>query len=105
MSILWWAFIILLGLGAVVAAISLVLGIVFFLLVSIIEYIEEKLGIITIGEEEEKLIAQAEKLSEEQRKAFEGPWTLEARVRPYSSKAFQFSRAKEILGKRSTGES
>ena len=92
----------MLVLGVVASAICLVLGIAYLLLFTIVEYIEAKLEIITIGEEEEALIAQAEKLKEEQRKRFEGPWTLEARVRPYNSKALRLSRAKAILEKTST---
>lgn len=101
MNLLWGAFTILLVLGSVASAIFLVLGIAYLLLFSIVEYIEAKLEIITIGEEEEELIARAEKLKEEQRKGFEGPWILEARVKPYNSKVLRLSRAKEILGKTS----
>jgi hypothetical protein len=105
MSLIWQVFTVLLVLAAAGSAIILVLGLMYLLVFSIVEYIEAKLDIISIGEKEEELIAQAEKLREEQRKAFEGPWTLEARVRPYSSKAFRFSRAREILEKRSPGKS
>jgi len=99
MNLLWWAFIIVLGLGLAASAITLVLGVAYFLIFSIVEYIESKLGTITIGEEEEELILRAEELREKQIQAFEGPWTLQAQVKPYSSKALRLTRAKEILGK------
>jgi len=105
MNLIWQAFTILLVLASAASGIILVLGIVYLLVFSVVEYLEAKFSTITIGEEEEELIAQAEKLREEQRKAFEGPWTLEAWVRPYNSKAIRFLRAKEILKKRSPGES
>jgi len=105
MNVLWWALTILLVVGAAAAAISLVLGIAYLIVFSIVAYIEAKLGTIIIGEDEEQLIAQAEKLREEQRVAFKGPWTLEARVKPYDSKALRLSMAKEILGKKSTDKS
>ena len=100
MNLIWQALSILLVLASAALAIILVLGIAYLLLFSIVEYMEAKFRIITIGEEEEELIAQAEKVKEEQKKAFEGPWTLEARVKPYDSKVVRFSRAKEILEKR-----
>jgi len=105
MNLIWQALSILLVLASAALAIILVLGIAYLLLFSIVEYMEAKFRIITIGEEEEELIAQAEKVKEEQKKAFEGPWTLEARVKPYDSKVIRFSRAKEILEKRSPEKS
>ena len=101
MNLIWWGFTILLVLGIAALAIVVFIGIVAFFVVSIVEYIESKLGIVIIGEKEEDLIVQAEKLREEHRKAFKGPWTLTPKVKPYNSKIFQFFKAKEILEKRS----
>jgi hypothetical protein len=100
MNLIWWAFTILLVLGIAALAIVVFIGIVAFFVVSIVEYIESKLGIVTIGEKEEDLIVQAERLREERRKAFKGPWTLAPKVKPYNSKIFQFFKAKEIVEKR-----
>lgn len=100
MKLILWGFTILLVLGIAVLAIVVFIGIVAFFVVSIVEYIESKLGIVTIGEKEEDLIVQAEKLREERRRAFKGPWTLAPKVKPYNSKIFQFFKAKEILEKR-----
>ena len=100
MNLFWWAFTIFLVLGLAVLGIIFGIGVVALLIVSIVEYIEAKLEIVTIGEREEELIAQAEKRKEEQRRAFKGPWTLVPKVRPYSSKVFQLFQAKEILEKR-----
>jgi hypothetical protein len=100
MKLILWGFTILLVLGIAALAIIVCVGIVAFFVVSIVEYIESKLGIVTIGEKEEELIVQAERLREEQRKAFKGPWTLAPKVKPYNSKIFQFFKAKEILEKR-----
>ena len=100
MKLILWGFTILLVLGIAALAIIVCVGIVAFFVVSIVEYIESKLGIVTIGEKEEDLIVQAEKLREERRRAFKGPWTLTPKVKPYNSKIFQFFKAKEILEKR-----
>jgi hypothetical protein len=100
MNLIWWAFTILLILGLAILAIVVFVGVVALFVVSIVEYLEAKLGIVTIGEDEEELIARAKKLKEEQRKAFKGPWTLTPKVRPYSSKVFHFFKAKEIVEKR-----
>ncbi|NIS60461.1 MAG: hypothetical protein GTO13_07135 [Proteobacteria bacterium] len=100
MNLLWWAFTILLVLGLAVLAIIVSIGAVALLVVSIVEYIEKKLSIVTIGDNEEALIARAETLREEQKREFKGPWTLTPKVKPYSSKLFQFFRAKEILEKK-----
>jgi hypothetical protein len=97
MNIVWWGITILLVLGIAALAIVSCIGIVAFFVVSIVEYVERKLEIVTIGEGEEELIVQAEKLKEKQKGAFKGPWTLTSKVKPYSSKVFQFRRAKEIL--------
>ncbi len=64
------------------------------------EYLEAKLGIVTIGEDEEEMIVRAKKLKEEQRRAFKGPWALTPKVKPYNSKVFQFFKAKEKLKKK-----
>lgn len=100
MNLIWWGLTILLVLGLAVLAIVVFIGVVALFVVSIVEYIEAKLGIVTIGEQEEDLIVQAEKLREERRRAFKGPWTLVPKVRPYSSKVFHFFKAKEIVEKR-----
>jgi len=100
MNILWWAFTILLVFGVAVLAIIVSIGTVALLLVSILEYIEKRLRIVTIGDKEEALIVQAEKLKEERRREFKGPWTLIPKVKPYNSKLFQLFRAKEILEKK-----
>lgn len=100
MNLIWWGLTILLVLGLAVLAIVVFIGVAALFVVSFVEYLEAKLGIITIGEDEEELIARAEKLREEQRKAFKGPWTLTPKVKPYNSKIFQFFKAKEILQKR-----
>ncbi|MCK5552253.1 MAG: hypothetical protein KAJ09_03840 [Deltaproteobacteria bacterium] len=97
MNLLWWGVTILLVLGIAILAIVVFIGVVALFVVSIVEYLEAKLGIVSIGEDEEELIVRAKKLKEEQRKAFKGPWTLTPKVRPYSSKVFQFRRAKEIV--------
>lgn len=100
MNLIWWAFTILLVLGLAILAIIVSIGAVALFVVSIVEYIEKKLQIVTIGDNEEALIAQAEKLKEERRRAFKGPWTLTPKVRPYSSKVFHFFKAKEIVEKK-----
>jgi len=100
MNLLWWAFTILLVFGVAVLAIVVSIGAVALLVVSILEYIEKKLRIVTIGDKEEALIAQAETLREERRREFKGPWTLTPKVKPYSSKLFQLFRAKEMLKKK-----
>lgn len=100
MNLIWWGLTILLVGGLVALAIVVFIGTVALLIVSIVEYVETKLGIVTIGENEEELIAHAEKLRDEQRKAFKGPWTLTPRVKPYNSKVFRFLKAKEILKKK-----
>jgi hypothetical protein len=100
MNLLWWGFTILLVLGIAILAIVSCIGIVAFFVVSIVEYVEAKLEIVTIGDNEEALIAQAENLREERRKAFKGPWTLAPKVKPYNSKVFQLFKAKEILEKK-----
>jgi hypothetical protein len=100
MNLFWWGFTILLVLGIAILAIVSCIGIVAFFGVSIVEYVEAKLEIVTIGDNEEALIAQAEKLREERRKAFTGPWTLAPKVKPYNSKVFQLFKAKEILEKK-----
>jgi hypothetical protein len=99
MKLFWWAFTLLLVFGLAVLAIIVSIGAVALLLVSIVEYIEKKLQIVTIGDDEEALIAQAKKLREERRREFKGPWTLTPKVKPYNSKLFQLFRAKEILEK------
>ena len=99
MNVIWWAITILLIFGISVLAIVVFIGVVAFLIVSIVEYIEAKLSIVTIGDNEEALIVQAEKIREEQRRAFKGPWTLTSKAKPYNSKAFRLFRAKELLGK------
>lgn len=63
----------------------------------IVRGIEVRLGVIHVGEEEEKIIAQAEELREEKRKEFKGPWTLDSKVKPYTPKGFQLLRAKETV--------
>jgi hypothetical protein len=105
MNLFWWAFTIFLVLGLAVLGIVFGIGVVVFLIVSIVEYIEAKLEIVTIGDNEEALIAKAEKLREERRKAFKGPWTLAPKVKPYNSKVFRFFRAKVTLEKKQTNES
>ena len=105
MNVFWWALTIFLVLGLAALAIILGIGAVALFLVSIVEYIEGKLGIVTIREDEEKLIVQAAKLREEQRKAFKGPWTLASQVKLYNSKVFRFFRAKETLEKKQAKES
>jgi hypothetical protein len=100
MNLFWGVMTILLVLGIAALAIILCIGTVALFIVSIVEYIEKKLNIITIGEQEENLIAEAEKLREEQRRTIKGPWTLTPKVKPYSSKVFQFLRAKETLEKK-----
>lgn len=99
MNLFWWGLTILLVLGLAILAIVVFIGVVALFVVSIVEYLEAKLGIVTIGEDEEELIVRAKKLKEEQRKAFKGPWTLTPKVKPYNSKLFQLFRAKEILEK------
>jgi hypothetical protein len=100
MNLIWWGFTILLvlGLGALTIVVSI--GVVALLVVSIVEYIEAKLEIVTIGDDEEALIVQAENLREERKRTFKGPWTLAPKVKPYNSKIFQFFKAKEILEKK-----
>ena len=105
MNLIWWGLTILLVIGLAVLAIVVSIGAVVLFVVSIVEYIEANLGIVTIGEDEEELIVQAEKVREEQRKAFKGPWTLASRVKPYNSKVFRFFRAKETLEKKQAKES
>lgn len=105
MNLIWWGLTILLVIGLAVLAIVVSIGAVALFVVSIVEYIEVKLGIVTIGEDEEELIVQAEKQRDEQRKAFKGPWTLAAQVKPYNSKVFRFFRAKETLEKKQAKES
>ena len=100
MNVIWWGFTILLVAGLVVLAIIVFIGVVALIAVSIVEYIEAKLGIVTLGEDEEELIAQADKVIEEQRGAFKGPWTLTPQVKPYNSKVFRLLKAKEILEKK-----
>ena len=100
MNVIWWGLTILLVLGLAVLAIVVCIGAVALFVVSIVEYIEAKLGIVTIGEDEEELIAQADKIREEQRRAFKGPWTLAPQVKPYNSKVFRFLKAKETLEKK-----
>ncbi len=99
MNLFWWGLTILLVLGLAILAIVVFIGVVALFVVSIVEYLEAKLGIVTIGEDEEELIVRAKKLKEEQRKAFKGPWTLTPKVRPYSSKVFQLFKAREKLEK------
>jgi len=89
MNLIWWAFTILLVLGLAILAIIVFIGAVALFVVSIVEYIEKKLQ-----------IAQAEKLKEERKREFKGPWTLTPKVRPYSSKVFHFFKAKEIVEKK-----
>lgn len=105
MNVILWGFTILLVGGLVILSIVVFVGVVALIAVSIVEYIEAKLGIVTVGESEEELIAQAEKVREEQRKAFKGPWTLTPQVKPYNSKAFQLVRAKERLEKKRVKDS
>lgn len=100
MNIIWWGFTILLVVGSAVLAIVVFIGVVALVIESIVEYIEKRLSIVTIGDDEEALIAEAEKVREERRRAFKGPWALTAEVRPYNSKAFRFHRAKETLEKK-----
>jgi hypothetical protein len=100
MNLIWWGFTILLVLGLGALTIVFSIGVVALLVVSIVEYIEAKLEIVTIGDDEEALIVQAEKLREERKRAFKGPWTLAPKVKPYNSKIFQFFKAKEILEKK-----
>jgi hypothetical protein len=100
MNLFWWGFTILLVLGLAALAIVFCIGIVALFIVSIVEYIEAKLEIVTIGDNEEALILQAEKLREERRRTFKGPWTLAPKVKPYNSKVFQLFKAKEILEKK-----
>ncbi len=100
MNLIWWGFTILLVLGLGVLTVVVSIGVVALLVVSIVEYIEAKLEIVTIGDDEEALIVQAEKLREERKGAFKGPWTLAPKVKPYNSKIFQFFKAKEILEKK-----
>lgn len=105
MNIIWWGFTILLGVGLAVLTIVVFIGTVALLVESIVEYIEGKLAMVTIGNDEEALIVQAEKLREERRRAFKGPWTLTPKVKPYNSKVFQFLRAKERLEKKRVKDS
>jgi hypothetical protein len=100
MNLIWWALTIVLVLGLTVLAIVVFIGAVALILVSIVEYIEVKLDIVTIGENEEELIVQAEKVREEQRRTFKGPWALTPKVKPYDSKVFRFFKAKEMLKKK-----
>lgn len=65
--------------------------------VTIIRHIKAKFGTIDIGDNEERMIERAEKLKDQQRQEISGPWTLDARVKPYTSKAFRYLRAKELL--------
>lgn len=100
MNLIWWGLTILLIFGLAALSFILVVGIVFFIVVSIVENIEARLGMVTIGDNEEALILHAEKVREEQRGAFKGPWTLTPQVKPYTSKVFRFLKAKEILKKK-----
>ncbi len=100
MNLLWWGLTILLVFGLAALALVVLIGIIALIAVSIVEYIETKLNIVTIGDNEEALILHAEKVREEQRGAFKGPWTLTSQVKPYNSKLFRFLKAKEILGKK-----
>jgi hypothetical protein len=105
MNVIWWGLTILLVVGLAVLAIVVFIGVLALLVVSMVEYIEAKLGIVTIGENEEELIAHAEKLKEEGISGFKGPWKLIPRVKPYNSKVFQFLRAKETLEKKKAKDS
>ena len=105
MNIIWWGFTILLVVGLAVLAIVVFIGVVALFAVSVVEYIEAKLGIVTIGEKEEEVIAQAEKAREEKRRTLKGPWALTPQVKPYDSKVFQFLRAKEGLEKKRVKDS
>lgn len=105
MKVIWWGFTILLVGGLAALAMVVLIGVVALLIVSIAEYIEAKLGIVTIGDDEKALIARAEKVSEEKRRAFRGPWTLTPQIKPYNSKVFQFLRAKERLEKKRVKDS
>lgn len=100
MTIIWWGLTILIIFGSAVLALVILLGVVALIVVSIVEYIEKKLNIVTIGDDEEALILHTEKVREEQRGAFKGPWALMPKVKPYNSKAFRFFKAKEKLGKK-----
>lgn len=100
MNLFWGIVTIMLVFGIAALAIILCIGTVAFCIVSIVEYIEKKLNIITIGEQEENLIVEAEKLRKKQIRTIKGPWTLTPRVKPYSSKLFQVLRAKETLEKK-----
>ncbi len=64
---------------------------------AIVKHIKAKFETIHIGDNEELMIERAEKLKEQQRQEILGPWALDARVKPYTSKAFQYLRAKELL--------
>lgn len=105
MNVIWWGFTILLVVGITVLAIVFFIGVVALFAVSVVEYIETKLGIVTLGESEEELIVQAEKVIEEKKRAFKGPWTLTPQVKPYDSKVFRLLKAKEALEKKQPKDS
>jgi hypothetical protein len=100
MNVILWGFTLLLIAGIAVLAIVIFIGVVALLVESIVEYIEARLSIVTIGDDEEALIAEAEKVREERRRAFKGPWALTPQLEPYNSKVFRFHRAKETLEKK-----
>ncbi|NIO05758.1 MAG: hypothetical protein GTN74_14465 [Proteobacteria bacterium] len=50
-------------------------------------------------EEEERLLKEAHEIRAKELNRIEGPWRLHSGVKPYSSKAFEVEKAKEILDK------
>lgn len=105
MNLIWWGVTILLVAGIGVLATVIFIGVVAVFAVSVVEYIEAKLGIVTVGESEEELIVQAEKVIQERKKSFKGPWTLTSQVKPYESKGFRLLKAKEALEKKQPKDS
>ena len=49
------------------------------------------------AEEEAKVLALAEEAKAKRKGQIEGPWQLDAKMRPYEPKTLQLDKAKEIL--------